>query len=209
MKQEVAVYLCLLMEKRCEVTSRVPVIYYVTSSRNKIAEMADFLAKHAEIVVKCVDLPEYQGEPDDVAKQKCLTAAQIFQPVIVEDTCLCFNALAGLPGPYVKWFLKAIGPEGLYKLLDGWEDKSAYALCTYAYKDASSSEVRLIQGKVAGTIVQPRGESNFGWDACFQPDGLDRTFAELSSEEKRAVSHRACALQKLSHFLQHLHKPAV
>ncbi|CDW59623.1 inosine triphosphate pyrophosphatase [Trichuris trichiura] len=160
-----------------------------------------------QVLVKYIDLPEYQGQPEDVARRKCVTAAEIVQPVIVEDTCLCFNALGGLPGPYVKWFLKAVGPEGLYKMLNAWEDKSAYALCTYAYKDESSNQVHLIQGKVAGTIVKPRGTSNFGWDACFQPDGHELTYAEMSSEEKRTISHRAQALQKLSEFLRLLYPP--
>jgi len=53
--------------------------------------------------------------------------------VIVEDTCLCFNACKGLPGPYVKWFLEKVGPEGLYKMLVGFEDKTAYAVCTFAF----------------------------------------------------------------------------
>ncbi len=60
-----------------------------------------------------LDLPEYQGEPDDVSIQKCREAARrIPGPVLTEDTSLCFNALHGLPGPYVKWFLKKIQPEG-------------------------------------------------------------------------------------------------
>jgi inosine/xanthosine triphosphate pyrophosphatase family protein len=41
------------------------------------------------------------------------------------DSCLCFNALGGMPGPYIKWFLQKIGPEGLHKMLHGFEDKSA------------------------------------------------------------------------------------
>ena len=50
-----------------------------------------------------VDLPEYQGTPEEVVREKCLEAARRIQgPVIVEDTCLCFNALGGLPGPYIK-----------------------------------------------------------------------------------------------------------
>lgn len=59
-------------------------------------------------------MAEYQGEPDEVAIQKCKEATtKVDGPVLVEDTCLCFNALGGLPGPYVKWFLKKLGPEGV------------------------------------------------------------------------------------------------
>ena len=52
---------------------------------------------------------------------------------MVEDTSLCFNAYGGLPGPYIKWFLKNLGHEGLNKMLAGFEDKSAYAQCIFAY----------------------------------------------------------------------------
>lgn len=71
-----------------------------------------------EVVAVNVDLPELQGEPEDIAKEKCrLAADQVGGPVMVEDTSLCFNAMKGLPGPYCKWFLKALGPEGLFKML--------------------------------------------------------------------------------------------
>jgi inosine triphosphate pyrophosphatase len=52
---------------------------------------------------------------------------------MVEDTSLCYNAYGGLPGPYIKWFLKKLGHEGLNAMLAGFEDKSAYAQCIFAY----------------------------------------------------------------------------
>lgn len=56
-----------------------------------------------QVISKDVDLPEYQGTPEEVVREKCAEAARRIQgPVIVEDTCLCFNALGGLPGPYIK-----------------------------------------------------------------------------------------------------------
>ncbi|KAA0203232.1 hypothetical protein HAZT_HAZT004349 [Hyalella azteca] len=120
-----------------------------------------------------VDLPEYQGDADEVTRQKCRAAAQhVKAPVVIEDTCLCFNALGGLPGPYIKWFLEKLGPDGLYKLLAGFDDKSAVAQCTFAYSSGSDdAEVLLFHGRVPGAIVAPRGETRFGWDPCFQPDG--------------------------------------
>ncbi len=52
---------------------------------------------------RSLDLPELQGEPEDVAREKCkMAAAQVEGPVMVEDTSLCFNALGGLPGVYIK-----------------------------------------------------------------------------------------------------------
>ena len=55
------------------------------------------------LVNQKVDLPELQGEPDEISREKCrLAAEQVGGAVIVEDTSLCFNALNGLPGPYIK-----------------------------------------------------------------------------------------------------------
>lgn len=73
-----------------------------------------------ELTSASVDLPEYQGEIDDISREKCLVACkEVKGPVLVEDTSLCFNALGGLPGPYIKWFLDKLQPEGLHKLLAG------------------------------------------------------------------------------------------
>jgi non-canonical purine NTP pyrophosphatase (RdgB/HAM1 family) len=91
-------------------------------------------------------------------------------PVIVEDTSLCFNALNGLPGPYIKWFYEAIGNEGLAKLLEGFEDKSAYAQCVLSYSAGEGHEVRTFVGVVDGNIVNPTGPQGFGWDPIFQVD---------------------------------------
>lgn len=106
-----------------------------------------------------------------------------------------------LAGPYIKWFLEKLQPEGLYKLLDGWEDKSAEAVCTFAYTDNENEKVILFQGRTEGDIVFPRGSRDFGWDPIFQPKNFDKTYAELDKEEKNKISHRYKALDKLrQHF---------
>lgn len=154
------------------------------------------------LVAQKIDLPEYQGEPDEISIQKCKEAArQVQGPVLVEDTCLCFNALGGLPGPYIKWFLEKLKPEGLHQLLAGFEDKSAYALCTFALSTGDASEpVRLFRGRTSGRIVAPRGCRDFGWDPCFQPDGYEQTYAEMPKAEKNAISHRFRALRELQEY---------
>ncbi|KAJ8687038.1 hypothetical protein QAD02_022832 [Eretmocerus hayati] len=179
-------------------------LVFVTGNAKKLEEFLAILGNFPrEIVSQKIDLPEYQGEIDDICERKCRTAAEIVQgPVIIEDTCLCFDALKGLPGPYIKWFLDKLGPEGLYKMLTGFDDKGAHAVCTFAYWDGQpKTEVQLFQGKTHGTIVSPKGSRDFGWDPIFQPDGMDKTYAELSKEEKNAISHRSKALQKLKEYL--------
>eukprot|EP00529_Nitzschia_sp_RCC80_P001324 CAMPEP_0113517278 /NCGR_PEP_ID=MMETSP0014_2-20120614/42141_1 /TAXON_ID=2857 /ORGANISM="Nitzschia sp." /LENGTH=93 /DNA_ID=CAMNT_0000414399 /DNA_START=56 /DNA_END=333 /DNA_ORIENTATION=- /assembly_acc=CAM_ASM_000159 len=71
-----------------------------------------------EITNKKIDLPELQGDPVEIAKEKCrLASKQVNGPVFTEDTSLCFNALNGLPGPYIKWFLESLGHDGLNRML--------------------------------------------------------------------------------------------
>ena len=104
----------------------------------------------------------YQGEPEEIAIAKCKTAVELANaPVLIEDVSLCFNGLHGMPGPYIKWFLDKLHPEGLYKLLAGFEDKSAYALCIFAYGEPGK-EVMLFSGRTDGHIVEPRGPRDFG-----------------------------------------------
>ncbi|MBZ3891404.1 Inosine triphosphate pyrophosphatase, partial [Sciurus carolinensis] len=161
------------------------------------------------LVAQKIDLPEYQGEPDEISIQKCQEAArQVQGPVLVEDTCLCFNALGGLPGPYIKWFLEKLKPEGLHQLLAGFEDKSAYALCTFALSTGDPSEpVRLFRGRTSGQIVVPRGCRDFGWDPCFQPDGYEQTYAEMPKAKKNAISHRFRALLELQKYFGSMSPP--
>ena len=88
-------------------------------------------------------------------------------------------------------------------MLAGWEDKSAYALCTFAYYDGTpDSEIKVFSGRTNGMIVSPRGPRNFGWDPCFQPDGYKETYAEMAKELKNTISHRGRALQVMRDFFQ-------
>lgn len=159
-------------------------------------------------------MPELQGDPDYVAREKCrLAFEQVKAPVIVEDTSLCFNALNGLPGVYIKWFLEKTGHEGLNNLLAAYKDKTAYAQCIFALAVPSSSpqpSIELFVGKTDGTIVPARGKEGFSWDPVFEPtrdlqekDKLTPlTFAEMSKEEKNTISHRSRALKKLQAYLE-------
>lgn len=145
-------------------TARAPVTF-VTGNAKKLEEFTAIMGTSVHVVSRKIDLPELQGEPDAVSIEKCRIAArQVGGPVLIEDTCLCFNALGGLPGPYMyalpvfaaeacsikarsKWFLDKLGHEGLNKMLDGFEDRSAYAMCTFAFAEGPDAEPRLFVGK--------------------------------------------------------------
>ena len=155
-----------------------------------------------EVVARSLDLPELQGMPEDIAREKCRAATALVQgPVMTEDTSLCFNAMGGLPGAFVKWFLSALKPQGLHKMLASFEDKSGYAQCIFAYAEGPDDEPRLFVGRTDGTIVEPRGPADFGWDPVFEPEGFTETYAEMSKEQKNSISHRYRALDKLREHL--------
>lgn len=149
-----------------------------------------------------LDLPELQGDPADVSREKCRIAArELNGPVLVEDTSLCFNAMGGLPGVYIKWFLEKLGHDGLNRMLVGFEDKSAYAQCIFAFSEGPHDEPRVFVGRTLGTIVPARGPPDFGWDPCFQPDGHAHTYAEMDKAVKNTISHRYHSVSALRAYL--------
>lgn len=108
-----------------------------------------------------------------------------------------------MPGPYIKDFLTRLGPSDLHRMLAGFEDKSGYAQCTFAYSSGEPGvEPLVFTGKKPGTIVAPRGGTAFGWDPIFQPEGFEQTFAEMDKAVKSSISHRYLALQKLIAYLK-------
>ncbi|CAM0140026.1 acetyl-coenzyme A synthetase 2 [Umbelopsis sp. WA50703] len=177
-------------------------LVFVTGNKHKLMEVQAILKGTVDLESHKVDLPELQGTPEDIAAEKCRIAAEKLQgPCITEDTCLCYNAMNGLPGPYIKWFMQSIGHDGLNRMLDGFEDKTAYALCTFAYSKGPGHEPVIFDGKTPGRIVPARGPPDFGWDAVFEPDGFDQTYAELDKDVKNTISHRFRALEKLQAYL--------
>jgi inosine triphosphate pyrophosphatase len=117
----------------------------------------------------------------------------------------------------------ALGPLQMHKLLEGFEDKSAQAVCTFGYSAGPGHEPILFQGRTDGKLVQSRGPTVFGkstifrdakrtvvekrkandrvigWDSCFEYEG--QTYAEMEKSEKNKVSHRGKALDKLKEWL--------
>jgi inosine triphosphate pyrophosphatase len=138
-------------------------VAFVTGNKGKLEEVRSLLSDGVPGLVLTsldADLPELQGDPAEIVREKCLAALGRAggSPVIVEDTSLCFNALGGMPGPYVKWFLEAVGHAGLNKMLDGFEDRSAYARTVVGYcAGGADREVHVFEGRTDGCIVQPRG----------------------------------------------------
>ncbi|GLI71550.1 hypothetical protein VaNZ11_016785 [Volvox africanus] len=181
-------------------------IYFATGNKKKLEEVAAILASGAALPFTVeaakLDLPELQGEPEDISKEKCRIAAKLVGgAVMVEDTSLCYNALKGLPGPYIKWFLEKLGHDGLNRMLAGFDDKTAYAQCIFAYTPGPETEPIVFVGRTPGRIVPARGPSDFGWDPVFEPSGFNQTYAEMEKETKNTISHRYRSLDLLRNYL--------
>ena len=185
------------------------IINFVSGNKNKLKELNQIINTHIkDIEVKQldIDLPELQGTPEDIVRGKLKLALEksknLDGPVLVEDTSLCFNAYNGLPGAYIKYFLKAIKPEGLYKMACVFDDHSAYAQSIYGLQKNEKEEPKLFIGKTDGEIVSPRGDNNFGWDPCFKPSCSKKTFAEMDGNEKNKISHRGKSTRAMINFLK-------
>ncbi|EXM07691.1 Ham1 family protein [Fusarium odoratissimum NRRL 54006] len=161
-------------------------VNFITGNANKLREVKAILEPEIEVLSKSIDLEEVQGTLEEVTESKCRRAAdlvrnyliyptnavkkmnvlnnkiQVKGPVLVEDTALCYNALSGLPGAYIKWFMTSIGHQGLNNLLAAYTDKSAEAVCTFGYCAGPGEKVILFQGRCPGKIVPPRGPPDFG-----------------------------------------------
>lgn len=180
---------------------------FVSSNSMKIREVKLLLGDSFPLELRCVnlELEEPQATPIEISQAKCRQAAALCDgPVIVEDTSLCFNALNGLPGPYIKWFYESIGNEGLSKLLLGFEDKTAFAQCVLSFSMGKDQEIKTFVGSVDGIIVSPTGPTGFGWDPIFKPLGRNTTFSQMDRSEKNKISHRAKAFRQFITYVNQI-----
>lgn len=127
-------------------------------------------------------------------------------PAFADDSGLEVAALDGRPGIYSSRYAgdnatDAMRIEKLLQELDGKENRRARFVCVIAL--ACRGEIfRTFRGEVNGVIASaPAGEHGFGYDPVFIPDGYDKSFAELGSEIKDKISHRAVAFKKMMDFI--------
>lgn len=170
---------------------------FVTGNHQKLKEFEEILGiklNHSDL-----DLDEIQSiEVEEVAEHKARQAYELLkEPVIVEDTGLYFEELNGLPGAFIKFFVKKLTLERIASLIK--ENRKARAVTCIAYFDGE--ELKTFIGETKGEVVEgPKGENGFGWDPIFIPEGYERTFAELTDEEKTSRFMRKEAIKKLKDF---------
>ncbi|KAK5797832.1 hypothetical protein VI817_004123 [Penicillium citrinum] len=214
---------------------------FVTGNPNKVIEVNAILGDKIAIEPLALDIPEIQGTLEEIAADKCRRASKVVDgPVIVEDSALEFNAMNKLPGPYIleidieeskplltirllgnlvrKYFLESLGNEGLNKLLYSYTDKTAEAVCTFAFTTDPTTDPIVFQGRLKVCLSSLYQISQFhflirvfiegsnrsckgptGWEPIFEHEG--ETLAEMAHEKKNKLSHRYKALLKFQEWL--------
>lgn len=173
-------------------------LIFITGNMDKLAATKKYI--HIPVTHKKLHLTEIQSlDPREVVEHKVKEAYRIVQqPVLVEDTSLVFHALGKLPGPLIKWFYEELGNDGMCALLG--KDRRATATVTFALYDGK--HLHFCDATARGSVPEkPRGESGFGWNPIFIPEGTNKTYAEMTEEEKDKIYLRRYALQKLKEIL--------
>lgn len=175
-----------------------------THNKGKVAELSAMLAPYGVTIIGAGEL----GLPEPVEDGGSFTANAVIKaraaakasglPALADDSGLCISALDGAPGvDTANWTKRGIdGITELHTQMGDNPDRSASAVCVLALAQPDG-EVQLFEGRVDGQIIwPPRGESGFGYDPMFMPSGQTRTYAEMSKDEKSAISHRGLAFKQ-------------
>lgn len=178
-------------------------IYFVTGNKGKVKEAEEIL--NIPLEIKEIDLDEIQElDLEKIALHKTNQAYEMVKkPLIVDDVSVEIDAWGGFPGPLIKWMLKKENDSAklLLKMLTGEKNRKAKARLAVGFHDGHKAHVFYgeVNGRIAGDI---RGENGFGWDPVFIPDGQEKTYAQMTTQEKNDISHRRIALDKLKDFLK-------
>jgi XTP/dITP diphosphohydrolase len=186
-------------------------IVLATANPDKAREIREALAGHdVELLPRPGDVPDVDETGEtllDNARLKAVALAEATgRPALADDTGLEVDALGGAPGVYSARYAgdDATYADNCRKLLGALSgvhgpDRGARFATVVVLRYPDGRELDAL-GEVRGTITEgPRGENGFGYDPVFAPDeGDGRTFAEMSPDEKHAISHRGRALRALA-----------
>ena len=184
-----------------------------THNNGKLLEFRGLLRGLADNVVSAGELglpePEETGTTfiDNALLKARAAAAASGSLALADDSGICVNALGGAPGLFSGRYAEKDGKrdfpwamQRLHNEIGANADRSAYFICVLAlaWPDGRNE---VFEGRLNGTIIwPPRGTNGHGYDPCFQPEHETRTFAEMTEDEKGAISHRGRATQKLIHW---------
>jgi XTP/dITP diphosphohydrolase len=180
-------------------------IFFITGNKGKVQEATrKLLPLGYTVMQKDLGYPEVQADTlEEVAVWGASHVQQRFDGCfIIEDAGLFIDALQGFPGVYSKYVFLTIGLEGILRLLEKVENRKAVFKSVYAYCEPGKKPL-IVPGECEGTIsTKKQGNHGFGYDPIFLPVGAEKTFGEMTVEEKNLHSHRGKALEKLTVMLR-------
>ena len=187
-------------------------LVFATNNAHKLKEIRAILGNSIEILsladIHChADIPETADTLEGNARQKSRYVYEHYGlDCFADDTGLEVESLGGAPGVYSARYADGQGHDSqanMNKLLKEMEEKNdRKAQFRTIISLIEKGEERQFEGIVKGQITrEKRGESGFGYDPIFQPDGYETTFAELGSDIKNRISHRARAVAALCDYL--------
>ncbi len=186
------------------------VIFFATSNVNKFNEARKVLSR-CKIAVGMIRVKTLEIQSESLEEIANISAIHAFKqcglPLIVEDAGLFVEALKGFPGPYSSYVYKTIGNEGLLKLMEKSINRKARFRSVVAFFSGELNAPICFKGEVVGEITrEPRRESHhgFGFDPIFKPVKSQKTFAEMSINEKNKYSHRARAFRRFAKWYKSL-----
>lgn len=193
-----------IMEKQKET------IYFITGNNNKFNEIKNLFQKedlNYEIRQSEIKTTEIQATSiKEVALFKLNSVrGKLNGSYFIEDAGFFVDIpLNGFPGVYSNYVLNTIGNKGILDLIRDYDETKAHFKAVIALYFQPLSETHIFEGVVEGTLAKTiRGRGGFGFDPIFLPADLpNRTFAELTVEEKNNVSHRSKAWRKLVEYLR-------
>jgi len=188
-------------------------LVFATNNAHKLEEVAAILGDKVELLslndIDChTDIPETAETLEGNALLKSSFIYRNYQlDCFADDTGLEVEALNGAPGVYSARYAEGESHDAqanMRKLLHELEGKeNRKAQFRTAISLILDGKEYLFEGVIKGEIIkEKRGDSGFGYDPIFKPEGYEQTFAELGNETKNKISHRALAVQKLCEFLQ-------
>ncbi len=184
-------------------------IVFATNNAHKLEEVAAILGDGFEVLslreIGCdTDIPETSDTFAGNAMQKASFVKEHYgYDCFADDSGLEVDILDGAPGVYSARYSGGGSEANMDKLLlnlTGKSERGAQFRTVVAL--LIGKESHLFEGIVRGTIIEERrGEGGFGYDPIFVPEGHEQTFAELGSEIKNSISHRAKAVKQLAEYL--------
>ena len=186
------------------IIDKMPKLQIITSNNGKIREFREIFGDSKYIPVQNnIDYPEIQASSLEEVVDFGLSwlREKIEPPFVIDDSGVFIDNFDGFPGVYTRYVYDTIGLAGVLRQMEGVDNRACTFRCVLGLLTESGEKQKFV-GECSGTLINElRGDGGFGYDPIFIPEGFDKTFAELASEEKNSISHRGKAMRELIDFL--------